>query len=51
MQQFWVDFSASMLIDAENEEQAKQKFFEDFPIHADFIEVNGVEKAYSEDDE
>ena len=34
MKDFWVDFSGSMLIrDCENEEEAKERFFETLNIH------------------
>lgn len=52
MKDFWVDFSGSMLIrDCENEEEAKEKFFETLNNHNknyenefQFCEVDGIEE-------
>lgn len=44
MKQYWVDFSASILVDAENEEDAKNLAMNILPCDYNFIEVDGVEE-------
>lgn len=44
MKQYWVDFSASILVDAENEEDAVNLAMNIIPCDYNFIEVDGVEK-------
>ena len=44
MKQYWVDFSASLLVDAENEEDAKNLAMNIIPCDYNFIEVDGVEE-------
>ena len=44
MKQYWVDFSASILVDAENEEDAKNLAMNILPCDYTFIEVDGVEE-------
>lgn len=54
MQDFWVDFSGSMLIrGCENEDEAKEKFFETLNNHNKnnenefhFCEIDTVEERY-----
>ena len=42
MKQYWVDFSASLLVDAENEEDAKNLAMNIIPCDYNFIEVDDV---------
>lgn len=44
MKQYWVDFSASILVDAENEEDAKNLAMNIIPCDYNFIEVDSVEE-------
>lgn len=44
MKQYWVVFSASILVDAENEEDAKNLAMNILPCDFNFIAVNGVEE-------
>ena len=44
MKLYWVDFSASLLVDAENEEDAKNLAMNIIPCDYNFIEIDGVEE-------
>ena len=44
MKQYWVDFSASILVDAENEEDAENLAMNIIPCDFKFLEVNDVEE-------
>lgn len=44
MKLYWVDFSASVLVEAENEEDAVNLAMDIIPYNYNFIEVDGVEE-------
>lgn len=44
MKQYWVDFSASILVDAEDEEDAENLAMDIIPYDYNFIEIDGVEE-------
>lgn len=47
MAQFWVDFSASVIVEAKTWEEAKEKFFEEKLFatkKCHYVEVNDVEE-------
>lgn len=47
---FWVDYSASIMIEADSEEEAKETFYQVYCDETrDYAEVNSVEKV--EEDE
>lgn len=45
MAKFWVDFQASIKIEAENKNEAEQKFFKQIPSEIEFVEVTDTEEV------
>ena len=43
MKDFWIDFSGSLRISAESEEEAKEKFW-DYISDCKYVEINDIEE-------
>lgn len=44
MKEFWVDFTASVKVMAETEEEAKEKMLAELPTQYEFVEVDCIEE-------
>jgi hypothetical protein len=50
MKKFWIDYQASIVIEAENEEDAKATFYQTYNDETrQFLQVDSVEEAKEED--
>ena len=45
MAKFWVDFSASIEIEAESKAEVMKKACEEIPLELEFVEINSIEET------
>jgi len=52
MKKFWIDYQASILIEAENEEDAEKTFYQIYNDETrQFLQVDNIEEEEEEEDE